>query len=46
MNPFTKKKKLKTIHESIDKTNIILDYPRMYGKKYKCGLCGVMWREK
>ncbi|MFW9897669.1 MAG: hypothetical protein ACFFDO_00210 [Candidatus Thorarchaeota archaeon] len=34
------------IHESIDKTNIILDYPRMYGKKYKCGLCGVVWREK
>jgi len=34
------------IHESIDKTNIILDYPRMYGKKYKCGLCGIMWREK
>ena len=34
------------IHESIDKSNIILDYPRMYGKKYKCGLCGVEWREK
>jgi len=34
------------IHESIDKTNIILDYPRMYGKKYRCGQCGTMWREK
>jgi hypothetical protein len=34
------------IHESIDKTNIILDYPRMYGKKYRCGLCGAVWREK
>ena len=34
------------IHESIDKTNIILDYPRMYGKKFKCGLCGAMWRER
>ena len=34
------------IHESIDKTNIILDYPRMYGKKYRCGNCGTMWREK
>jgi hypothetical protein len=34
------------IHESIDKGNIILDYPRMYGKKYKCGQCGVEWREK
>jgi len=34
------------IHESIDKTNIILDYPRVYGKKYKCGKCGAIWREK
>lgn len=34
------------IHESIDKNNIILDYPRMYGKKYKCGQCGQVWREK
>jgi hypothetical protein len=34
------------IHESVDKSNIILDYPRVYGKKYKCGLCGCLWREK
>ena len=34
------------IHESVDKTNIILDYPKMYGKKYKCGECGQEWREK
>ena len=34
------------IHESVDKSNIILDYPRMYGKKYLCGLCGIQWREK
>jgi len=34
------------IHESIDKGNIILDYPRMYGKKYMCGKCGCSWREK
>ncbi|MFX0029491.1 MAG: hypothetical protein ACFE8B_09795 [Candidatus Hermodarchaeota archaeon] len=34
------------IHESVDKGNIILDYPRMYGKKYTCGACGVIWREK
>ncbi|TFF93895.1 MAG: hypothetical protein EU544_05220 [Promethearchaeota archaeon] len=34
------------IHESIDKENIIMDYPRMYGKKYKCGSCGCEWREK
>jgi hypothetical protein len=34
------------IHESVDKGNIILDYPRMYGKKFTCGQCGVQWREK
>ena len=34
------------IHETVDKGNIILDYPRMYGKKYRCGECGVEWREK
>jgi hypothetical protein len=34
------------IHESVDKSNIIMDYPRMYGKKYRCGECGIEWREK
>ena len=34
------------IHESVDKGNIILDYPRMYGKKFTCGQCGLQWREK
>jgi len=34
------------IHESTDKTNIISDYPRIYGKKYRCGKCGREWREK
>lgn len=34
------------IHESTDKSNIIMDYPRMYGKKYRCGECGLEWREK
>jgi len=34
------------IHETVDKSNIILDYPRVYGKKYKCGQCGQEWREK
>ncbi|MBD3194707.1 MAG: hypothetical protein GF317_06615 [Candidatus Lokiarchaeota archaeon] len=34
------------IHESVDKGNVIMDYPRMYGKKYKCGNCGTEWREK
>jgi len=41
---FCEKKSM--IHESSDKTNIILDYPKMYGKKYKCGECGTEWREK
>jgi hypothetical protein len=34
------------IHESTDKSNIIMDYPRVYGRKYKCGKCGTEWREK
>jgi DNA-directed RNA polymerase subunit M/transcription elongation factor TFIIS len=34
------------IHESTDKSNIILDYPRVYGKMYRCGECGAAWREK
>ena len=34
------------IHETVDKSNIILDYPRVYGKKFKCGQCGIEWREK
>ena len=32
------------IHENIDKTHMISAYPRMYGKKYKCGECGREWR--
>ena len=32
------------IHETIDRTHIISAYPRMYGKKYKCGNCGREWR--
>jgi hypothetical protein len=27
-----------------DKGNIIMDYPRIYGKKYICGACGIHWR--
>ena len=34
------------IHESVDKGNIILDYPRLYGKKFTCGQCGLQWRER
>ncbi|MFW9827937.1 MAG: hypothetical protein ACFFEY_10110 [Candidatus Thorarchaeota archaeon] len=32
------------IHEIIDKARIISAYPRLYGKKYKCGQCGREWR--
>lgn len=31
------------IREMLDKTNIILAYPKMYGKKYRCGQCGTEW---
>jgi hypothetical protein len=34
------------IHENVDKSNIILDYPRVYGKMYHCGECSADWREK
>ncbi|MFX1525851.1 MAG: hypothetical protein ACFFCC_20265 [Promethearchaeota archaeon] len=33
-----------SIYEEIDKTHIIMNYPRIYGKKYKCGKCGQEWR--
>jgi len=32
------------IREVEDQTNILMDYPRIYGKKYICGACGVSWR--
>ena len=35
---------LRLIHEVIDKTKLISVYPRMYGKKFKCGDCGMEWR--
>jgi len=34
------------IHESVDKTVLISHYPRIYGKKFKCGNCGLVWREE
>ncbi len=33
-----------SIHEIIDRTHIISAYPKLYGKKYKCGQCGREWR--
>jgi hypothetical protein len=32
-----------SIQEKIDKTNIIMQYPKIYGKKYVCGQCGTNW---
>ncbi|MFX1356845.1 MAG: hypothetical protein ACFFA8_06115 [Promethearchaeota archaeon] len=32
------------IREMDDKNNIILAYPKIYGKKYICGQCGTEWR--
>ncbi|MHA1490673.1 MAG: hypothetical protein ACTSRI_13575 [Promethearchaeota archaeon] len=37
---------MKMLHESLDKETIINDYPKMYGKKFRCGRCGCEWREK
>jgi len=34
------------IHEMIDKSDLLCDYPRIYGKKYSCDQCGVHWKEK
>lgn len=32
------------IHEMDDKSVIIMDYPKIYAKKYRCGPCGHEWR--
>jgi len=32
-----------SIHEVIDKKLILMDYPRIYGKKKYCGSCGLEW---
>ena len=34
------------IHETIDRTEIICHYPKVYGKKYTCSGCGTVWKEK
>ncbi len=33
------------IHEVDDKTTIILDYPKIYGKKKRCAECGIEWKK-
>lgn len=32
------------IREITDKSHILMDYPRIYGKKFRCGECGREWR--
>jgi hypothetical protein len=32
------------IREVEDEENILMDYPRIYGKKFICGECGTHWR--
>ena len=34
------------IHESEDKSKILLSYPKIYGRKFRCGLCKIEWREE
>jgi len=34
------------IREIEDRSNIIMDYPLLYGKKFICGECGAEWRRK
>jgi hypothetical protein len=33
-----------SIHEVTDKNIVLMDYPRIYGKKKYCGKCGYDWR--
>ncbi|GAI10475.1 unnamed protein product, partial [marine sediment metagenome] len=33
------------IHESEDKGKVLLAYPRIYGRKFRCGFCKTEWRE-
>ena len=32
-----------SVHEQVDKKIILMDYPRIYGKKKYCGQCGYQW---
>ena len=42
--PICGNENLRLIREVEDKTKIISAYPRLYGKKLKCGQCGAEWR--
>ena len=43
--PSCSEEKKNMIHESTDKNRIISDYPRVLGKKFRCGRCGQEWKE-
>ncbi len=34
------------IHELDDKSKILLSYPKIFGRKFRCGLCKTEWREE
>ena len=34
------------IHEMTDKSDLLCDYPRIYGKKYSCDACRTEWKER
>ncbi len=34
------------IHEELDKTNIIMTYPRLYGTKFHCDKCDTEWNSR
>jgi len=34
------------IHELEDKSKILLGYPKIYGRKFRCGFCKTEWREE
>ncbi len=42
--PICGNENLRLIREVEDKTKVISVYPRLYGKKLKCGQCGAEWR--
>ena len=42
--PLCGNENLRLIRELEDKSKIISAYPRLYGKKLKCGQCGAEWR--
>jgi len=44
--PICNNQNQRLIREVDDKSKVINAYPKMYGKKFKCGQCGAEWRYK